>query len=189
MNFNFNEYKIICVTGKMASGKNYMTSILEEKGFISIDADLVAHKAIEECKNQIINCFLPIAQKQNINILLENGQINRRSLGKLLFSKKEYLLKQEEILYPFITKWINTFIMENQDKKIIINASNLYKIPSLMNKCQLICYIKTSFVKRLIRAKKRDKLPLIQILKRLYAQKNLLKEYKKTKIPIKFIKN
>ena len=43
--------------------------------------------------------------------------------------------------------------------------------------------------KRLIRAKKRDKLPLMQILRRFYSQRNLLKEYKKFSLPITILKN
>ena len=44
---------ILCVTGPMAAGKNAACSILEEKGFLSIDADLAGHTAAENAKKKI----------------------------------------------------------------------------------------------------------------------------------------
>ena len=84
---------------------------------------------------------------------------------------------------------IEDFIIQNENKKIIINATNLYKIPVLMNKCEIIIYIKTSYLNRIKRIKTRDNLPFNQIIKRIKSQKNLLTEYKKTGIPIKVLKN
>lgn len=188
-NLELDKYKIICITGKIASGKNYFTTKLEKEGWLSIDADLVAHQAIKECKKEILTFFMPIAKEKNINIVLENGEINRRALGSILFSNKILLKKQEEILYPYITKYIEDFIIQNENKKIIINATNLYKIPALMNKCEIIIYIKTSYLNRIKRIKTRDNLPFNQIIKRIKSQKNLLTEYKKTGIPIKVLKN
>ena len=96
-NLELDKYKIICITGKIASGKNYFTTKLEKKGWLSIDADLVAHQAIKECKKEILTFFMPIAKEKNINIVLENGEINRRALGSILFNNKNLLKKQEEI--------------------------------------------------------------------------------------------
>jgi dephospho-CoA kinase len=58
-----------------------------------------------------------------------------------------------------------------------------------MNLCDAILFVKAPFITRLIRARRRDHLPFRQILRRFHAQKNLLKEYKKTGKQIIFFKN
>ena len=180
------EKQLIAVTGPMASGKNLVCSIFENDGWKSIDADLLVHDAINELAPTIYATFKKDAEKQNINILLndneKNPEINRKSLGQLLFSNPALLKKQEMLVYPYVIKKTNEFIDKN--KKTIINATVLYKTPELLNRCQKIYYVKAPLIKRLIRAKKRDGLSIIQILKRFKSQKNLLREYKKFSIPI-----
>ena len=181
------DLKVIAVTGKMASGKNYISSLLEKEGWKCIDADLLVHKAIDDSSEIIYQTFKDEAEKKNLHILTEDNRIDRRELGKLLFADPELLQKQEEIVYPLITKMIKDFI--NQNEKSLINATVLYKTPELLKICQTILYVKASFVKRFIRCKKRDKLSTKQILKRFYAQRNLLNEYKESGVPIIKIKN
>lgn len=171
--------KIIAVTGKMATGKNFVCSLLEQFGWQSIDADLLVHKIIEQSAKEIYNTFNKDAQAQNINILqnndLSNPIINRRELGKLLFDKPQLLLKQEQIIYP---KLISIIKEQTLNNKIIINATLLYKTPELLQLCDKIIYVKSSFIKRIFRTKKRDNLPFKQIIQRFNTQKNLYKKYK-----------
>ena len=185
-NMKNTEKQLIAVTGPMASGKNFVCSIFENDGWKSIYADLLVHDAINELAPTIYAAFKKDAEKQNINILLnddeKNPEINRKSLGQLLFSNPALLKKQEMLVYPYVIKKTNEFIDKN--KKAIINATVLYKTPELLNRCQKIYYVKAPLIKRLIRAKTRDGLSIIQILKRFKSQKNLLREYKKFSIPI-----
>ena len=169
--------QVIAVTGPMASGKNYICSQMEKQGWVSIDADILVHQAIELVKDKILQKFIPFAQKENIKLTKEDGSIDRKALGRLLFSFPELLAIQESIVYPIIIQQILQFI--NEHEKTIINATVLYKTPQLLAYCDKIIYVKASFFKRLARALRRDKLPLFQILKRFNAQKNLLKEYQK----------
>ena len=61
---------ILAVTGSMAAGKNYVSSLLEKRGFLAFDADKLVHKAIEEAKN--------ISEELQIQINLSNP-FNRKS--------------------------------------------------------------------------------------------------------------
>ncbi|MBQ9624262.1 MAG: hypothetical protein IJR39_13140, partial [Treponema sp.] len=45
--------QIICITGQMAAGKNFICSQLEKEGFVSLDLDKTAHTAISLCTPQI----------------------------------------------------------------------------------------------------------------------------------------
>ena len=184
---------ILCVTGPMAAGKNAVCRILEERGFIALDADRQVHGAIEKAAPEIIKTFSNEAKAQNITLTDENGRINRRELGRLLFTSKELLSKQESIVYPVIIEETKNFIQKQQELKsdadIILNATVLYKTPELLRLCKYIIYVDAPKITRIVRALKRDRMPLRQILSRFATQKGLFSEYKKTGVPIIKITN
>ena len=179
--------KLICITGKMASGKNYVCSQFEKKGWFSVDADVLVHQAIDKSSQLILNTFNEIARAQNINLLDGNGKINRRELGKILFSSSELLKKQENIVYPVITEMVRQIILEHD--KVILNATVLFKTPDLLKMCEAVVFVQSNTIKRLLRARHRDFLPYKQILRRFKTQKGLLQEYKKFEIPIFIVNN
>lgn len=184
---------ILCVTGPMAAGKNAVCRILEERGFIALDADKQVHGAIEKAAPEIIKTFSKEANAQNITLTDENGRINRRELGRLLFNRPDLLAKQERIVYPVIIEETKRFIQKQQELKsdadIILNATVLYKTPELLNLCKYIIYVDAPKITRIVRALKRDRMPLRQILSRFATQKRLFSEYKKTGVPIIKITN
>ena len=177
----------------MAAGKNAVCRILEERGFIALDADRQVHGAIEKAAPEIIKTFSNEAKAQNITLTDENGRINRRELGRLLFTSKELLSKQESIVYPIIIEETKRFIQKQQEQKkeadIILNATVLYKTPELLRLCKYIIYVDAPKITRIVRALKRDRMPLRQILSRFATQKRLFSEYKKTGVPIIKITN
>ncbi len=184
---HLDDLNVIAVTGKMASGKNYVCSQFEKLGWASVDADLLVHVAIDRAAEKIIQTFLDFAVAEGISLINSQGKIDRRALGQLLFARPDLMKKQEEIVYPIITKMVDDFISKNE--KVIINATVLYKTPKILARCQKIIYVKAPTLKRFFRAKKRDGLPVKQIIRRFMSQKNLYHEYKITKIPIIIIKN
>lgn len=184
---------ILCVTGPMAAGKNAVCRILEERGFIALDADRQVHGAIEKAAPEIIKTFSKEANAQNITLTDKNERINRRELGRLLFTSKDLLAKQERIVYPVIIEETKRFIQKQQEQKkeadIILNATVLYKTPELIRLCKYIIYVDAPKITRIVRALKRDRMPLRQILSRFATQKGLFSEYKKTGVPIIKITN
>lgn len=182
--------RVICLTGQMAAGKNYIASQLTaEEDCTSIDLDQTVHTVIEQCTDEIFNTFKDSAQTAGISLTNQDGTLDRRALGKLLFSNPELLAKQEQIVYPKVITLTKEFIEENIGKTILINATVLFKTPELMELCDQIYFVTAPCLKRLIRAKKRDKMPLIQIIKRFNSQKHLLAAYKSTGKPVILIKN
>lgn len=184
---------VICVTGQMAAGKNYISDKLIEHNpsFVSIDSDKTVHEAISLCEQQILSAFDDDAKRAGIDLRNADGSLSRHALGSLIFPRQELLKRQEDIVYPKTIELTKKFIDESQGrgKSVIINATVLYKIPELMALCSKIIFVTAPFITRLVRAKKRDKLPLSQILSRFKRQKNLLDEYKKTGIEIQIVKN
>lgn len=174
---------VICLTGPMAAGKNAAADILEKHGFISIDADKCVHKAIENSKDLIIKTFGEIAEKNNISIVNEDGTINRKALGSILFSDKKLLAKQEAIVHPAVENIMYQFIKEHPESDIILNATVLYKTP-IIKQCNAIIFIDAPALLRLKRAQSRDSLSKKHILQRFLSQFKIFTKYKKTKSDI-----
>jgi dephospho-CoA kinase len=171
----------LAVVGPMAAGKNYICSQLEQQGWACLDADLLVHDAIEIAKDRILDTFTPYAEKKKIKLARLDGSIDRRALGKLLFSIPELLTIQESIVYPIITKQIQDFISIHE--KSVINATVLFKTPELLALCQKVIFVSAPVLKRLGRAHKRDHLSYSNIIRRFYSQRHLLQEYQQTVLP------
>ena len=174
---------VVCVTGPMATGKNAASSILESMGFVSIDADLIGHDAVEICKEKILEEFSSLAQKNKIQLLNSDGKINRKNLGRLVFKDEMLVKKQEDIVFPYINSVLEKFIDENSEKNIAVNATVLYKV-NAMKKIDKILFIDSPALVRFLRAKKRDKMKSLQIVERFFSQRLLFSQYKKTGIEI-----
>lgn len=209
----------LALTGKMASGKNYVCSELEKIGFVSVDCDVEVHKVLEEKKEKIISTFSDYAKEKNLTLKNPDGSLNRRNLGVLLFQNPELLALHESLVYPALTKNVTAIIntaragsssdagntndeshatdagLRNSTSSqapirgIIINATVLYKTPELLNKCDKIIFVQSNFITRFLRARKRDKMPLGQIINRFLSQLHLKDRYKESGLEIITVRN
>jgi dephospho-CoA kinase len=170
---------ILCVTGPMAAGKNAAAAILEKKGFAAVDADELVHQALADSAFQqhVIQTFAEDAAKQHIILLKKDGSLDRRALGALIFEDKKLLAKQEALVHPEADRLINEFISLHPDQNIVLNATVLYKVPSI-EKCIAIIYIDAPLITRFFRAKQRDGITTIQILQRFFSQRKLFAKYR-----------
>jgi dephospho-CoA kinase len=171
-----NKHIIIGLTGPMAAGKNVASNILEKKGFACVDADILAHDAIEKAKSKILFCFNEQAKNSSLNLLNTDGTINRLALSIIVFKNSKNLATQEAIIHPIVDAMIDEFIQNHQNQPIVINATVLYKVSSIQ-KCNAIFFVTSPLLTRLKRAKKRDKHSIIHILKRFWSQRRLFSKY------------
>ncbi|HPX25717.1 MAG TPA: dephospho-CoA kinase [Treponemataceae bacterium] len=179
---------IIALTGPMASGKNAVSDILENEGFLCIDADTLVHKAIENKKDTILSVFTSAAEEKKINLVHPEGTINRRNLGSLVFSSPELLAAQEGIIHPEVDRIINEFIDGNPEKSIVINATVLYKTP-VIKRCSFILFVTAPVITRFFRVLRRDSMPVMQILKRFSAQKHIFAKYRSVNADMYIVRN
>jgi len=165
----------------MAAGKNVAASILSQKGFACIDADLAGHTALENSKDKIFARFDSEAAKKGLSLRNADGSVNRRGLGSLVFSSPQLLDALEAIVYPETEQIINKFIEENLQKKsipgVVINAAVLYKLPNVLRRVQYILYVDAPLIYRYFRARKRDGMSARKILDRFANQKGLFAKY------------
>ena len=77
--------KIIGITGGIASGKSTVTNFLRKQGFQVVDADAVVHQ-LQKPGGRL---FQALVQHFGQKIILENGELNRPLLARLIFSNLE----------------------------------------------------------------------------------------------------
>ncbi len=170
---------LIGLSGPSCSGKNTASAILQDYGFYCIDADAVSRKVFAEHEKEILNLFQAEAEKRGINLKNKKG-IDKKAFALLVFSDEELLKKHEAFILPIIEEkiWeeIKMAFTEKPERPILLNAPTLHKT-SLIKKCLFILYIDAPFILRLIRAKKRDRLPLKNIWLRFSKQKKFFSQY------------
>jgi len=159
---------IIGLTGKYCAGKNYAASLLEKKGLPVLDVDKLGHQALESEKEKIFAGF-------GEDLKNHDGSVNRRLLGQRVFGKPEQLAALEAIVHPSVNKITGDWI-ESQTGSCVINAALLHK-SSVFKRLDKIIIITAPFLTRFFRARKRDRLPYVEIIKRFYRQRDFNAQY------------
>jgi dephospho-CoA kinase len=161
--------KLIGLTGPYCAGKNYIGRLLEERGLPVLDVDKLGHSAIETEGEAILERF-------GRDILGAEGAIDRRLLGAKVFGNPEELAALEGIVHPAANAMTTQWIAEQEGQPCVINAALLHR-SSAFGSLSCIILVQAPFLTRLLRAKRRDGLPLTQLLRRLGSQKNFITQY------------
>lgn len=185
---NDRQKPVIGLTGPMCAGKNIAANILQKRGFATVDADTIAHQALQDVQQEVINAFSEIARINQVELVSPDGTIDRKALGSILFADSALLARHESIIYPRINYLLDCFIDAHQDQIVVINAPLLHKSPVLM-RCSFVIYIDACVITRVFRALQRDKLPIKQIFARFSAQKHLFAQYLLKSVDIQRVHN
>ena len=156
--------KIIGLTGPTGAGKSNLTETAQNLGFKVIDCDQVARKAVEkgsEGLKALVKVF-------GADILLENGELNRKALARKAFAAKEQTETLNKTLFPFITELVEK---EFDSDLILLDAPTLIE-SGLNKKCDKVIGVWADPEIRLKRICERDGLSLEDAKIRLNAGKD-----------------
>jgi dephospho-CoA kinase len=105
----------IALTGGIATGKSTVCSLLKLHGFLTIDADSIAHKLLDKNSSTIASLF---GEQYVID-----GKVQRKELGKIIFTNEKNKLKLEAFIHPLIKEEIEkeARIFEEQGKPYFID--------------------------------------------------------------------
>ena len=126
---------IIGITGPTGAGKTSLLRQVEKLDGAVIDCDAVYHKLLntdEDLQAALENQFGPLRD--------ENGCIDRKKLGSIVFGNSEQLQILNSIAWAFIIAHIETLVQEYQahgQELIAIDAIALLE-SSLKDLCQVI---------------------------------------------------
>ena len=112
---------VIGLTGNIATGKSVVRKMLEHLGAYGIDADALAHRAIAKGAPG----YAPVVKTFGNWILGDDGEIDRRKLGRLAFADPEVMRQLEEIIHPLVGQAVDWLAKRSPKKVIVIEAIKL----------------------------------------------------------------
>lgn len=172
---------VVGVTGKYCAGKNAVSAILGERGYLLIDVDKLGHRALEEQKERVVERF-------GRSILDAEGRIDRRALGRIVFGRPGELRALEGIIHPAMVGMAAEQARGAPGGRAVINAAILFQM-GLDRLCDRVLWVSAPLVVRLIRGKRRDGLPLLQVARRIWAQRKLSPQSFHNRVDIYTVRN
>lgn len=161
---------IIGITGPIGSGKSLIASELALLGAYLIDMDVVARELVEPgmpALGEIRDEFGP-------DYILGQGALNRRALGRLVFSRPEALRRLNGIMFPKLMEAAKERLNEvsGQHDLVVVDAAVLYQagLDKLVDK---VIAVTAEEEVRTARIMKRDKLSYEEALERISGQGDL----------------
>ena len=112
----------IGITGSIACGKSTVSDYLKEKGYTIIDADKLGHVALtsEDVKGKLAEKFG--------DEIIENNEISREKLGKLVFGNEDNLKILNSIIHPKIKQLILKLQEKHKDEQFVfLDIALLYE--------------------------------------------------------------
>ncbi|MEW9123034.1 MAG: dephospho-CoA kinase [Thermotaleaceae bacterium] len=160
---------VIGITGGIASGKSTVSKFLIDRGYIVIDADQIAREivavgqpALEDIKRVFGEAYIQ-----------PDGNLARKKLGELVFSRKEELKKLNKITHPrIIDEIVNRIKVYEKVKNsnlIFVDAALLIEMNmrQLVDEIWLVTVTRELQIKRLVT---RDKLAISDAESRMGVQ-------------------
>ncbi|CAH1104390.1 unnamed protein product [Psylliodes chrysocephalus] len=112
---------VIGLTGGIASGKSGVTKHMQNLGAEIINCDLIGH----ECYKPGKLCYKELVKVFGEQIVADNGEIDRKVLGTIVFKNKDDLEKLNNIVWPYIAAEVQNIIKSSHAKVIVVEAAVL----------------------------------------------------------------
>lgn len=159
--------KVIGLTGGIASGKSTVSELLSVFGFKVVDADKAAREAVKKGSKSLAQ----VREVFGDEAIDENGEMNRRYMGDLVFNHPEKRLELNAIIHPIVRD-----IMEEEKQEYLKQGYNvIMDIPLLFeneleNTVDEVWVVYTSESIQMDRLMQRNNLSLEDAKARVYSQ-------------------
>ncbi len=151
------------ITGGIGAGKSYVSSLFADRGFTVIDADEVCRGIYHgECLREVVDAF-------GDGILTEEGSLDRKALGSIVFADRERLDTLNSIAHRYIDAEIKAMIEGAKTPHVLIDAPQLFEA-RVDKECDAVIYVYAPEGERISRVMARDGLPEEEIKKRMEMQ-------------------
>ncbi|HLP10877.1 MAG TPA: dephospho-CoA kinase [Flavobacteriales bacterium] len=149
--------KIIGLTGNIGSGKSTAAAFFDFFGWPVFNSDHAAKLVLESKK--VIDT---IAENFGKTILLENGKIDTRKLGTLVFADEKKLETLNGIVHPGVKKLFANWLNHQQAPFIVRESALLFEVGIDKESFKNIT-VSCDFNERIKRVMQRDKLTEDQV--------------------------
>lgn len=128
---------VIGLTGNIATGKSVVRRMLEHAGAFGIDADALSHRAIASGAPG----YQTVIESFGKYLVKENGEIDRKKLGQIVFSDPRALTILEAIVHPLVRQAVDHLVRKSKHRVIVIEAIKLLEGP-LRQACDVIWVVR-----------------------------------------------
>ncbi|KXA41125.1 MULTISPECIES: dephospho-CoA kinase [Staphylococcus] len=108
--------KVIGLTGGIGTGKSTVSELLAVHGFKIVDADIAAREAVEKGSEGLEQ----VRQVFGDEAIDENGEMNRKYVGEIVFNDDKMREKLNQIIHPIVRD-----LMERQKEAYLKDGFNV----------------------------------------------------------------
>jgi dephospho-CoA kinase len=116
--------KILGLTGGIASGKSTVARLLQEMKLPVVDADVLARRIVEPGQPALKE----IAEAFGENVIQEDGQLDRKALGALIFGDAERRALLNSITHPRVAQLAQETFQQHREQGAFLLV---YEVPLL----------------------------------------------------------
>lgn len=158
---------VVGLTGNIGCGKSSLSELLMSKNIDVIDADIISREIMYD-KELLETIFYEFGTEIKNN----DGTLNRKKLGNIVFNDDDMLIKLNSITHPAIKRKINDRIIDisNQGKNIVVIDAALLIEGKFLDLVDKLVVITCNEEVQLNRVINRDNMTKEEALKRINSQ-------------------
>ena len=165
---------VIALTGGIASGKSSIARMFSDLGVTIIDSDRIARELFKPDSIHLAKLKTEFGN----HIFFENGELNRKALGKIVFSNPDKLNWLNNFTHPLVFQEINKQLENAKSNYVIVDIPLLIKLDGKISKqfksiIDRILVVSTPEKVQIERLIKRDKISTERALDILNTQSTL----------------
>ena len=158
---------VVGLTGNIGCGKSSLSELLMSKNIDVIDADIISREIMYD--KELLEI---IFYEYGTEIKNNDGTLNRKKLGNIVFNDDDMLIKLNSITHPAIKRKINDRIIDisNQGKNIVVIDAALLIEGKFLDLVDKLVVITCNEEVQLNRVVNRDNMTKEEALKRINSQ-------------------
>jgi len=131
---------VIGLTGNIAAGKSVVGQMLAGWGAQHIDADKIAHQAMARGQP----AWERVVAEFGREILSDDGEIDRKKLGGIVFADDRALARLESLVHPAVRRRIEALIATAQTRVVVVEAIKLIESGTAAQLCDTLWVVTAS---------------------------------------------
>jgi dephospho-CoA kinase len=140
---------LVCVTGGLASGKSTLAAMLGRRGAVVVDADELARRALDPGTA----AFEQVCDLFGEDVLLPDGNLDRRAIAARVFSDESKRRTLESILHPEVFRGlVETLERYKDSQEVVVFDAPLTVETGFHRECDVVVVVSASLPAQVSRA-------------------------------------